>query len=1012
MAGSDSTYGSDLNKLIIELQYRVGALESLADSAKSFINNQETLATPTGLGVAGKYVKWASDNALTTATVISESGSVLTVTGDIVSDANNTRDIGTPGNFFANTYSVNVAASAIAVDTLGDAAAGFIELADVPFQPATSGGASLGISGKEFSEVWGLDGHFDSLDVATAGFIEQRATIQPDSDLAWDLGTDSLRYDGVFSQAFALDTLTFLTFGSAATPNGAITASPGAMYASTTGGASATFWVKETGTNTNTGWIAYGAAGAGGANTALSNLTNPTNINQSLISQGDGLSGPANNLGSAAHHWNDEYVVRLLNTGTGNIDIQANLRPDTGPGNYDIGAAGGHEWSSLYVSQYPSRIFFSQAGTTPSIATGSTAPNGTVTADIGSLYLHKTGAAGAVLWVKETLNASSSGWTAVNPTGTSPPGSDQQIVYNNSGGFAADANLVWDYTNHQFQVGGSGAIIYTSGQFWGADGSAATPSYAFQHATDGLHMGFFRHAANSIGISTSSTEVWRIDSNGNLLSPVDNDHDIGQNGLFRPKHIYAGTEMKTPLLTAPHIGNAGTAVSFDDSLQSNGNDVVNCGSSVAGGGRFANVYGNAFRFDVALNWTHGTGAPSAGFNTGSIYSREDGTAGNTLYVREAGSWNPVGGAGAVPGSLGNVIFNGGGTFAAVNAFGWDSSTNTLTVQSSGPGNGIIGTTGVNSQIISRGIITTADGSAGAPGYAFNTGLAMGFFKSAANQMDIATSGAARWRVDSNGFLKAVSDNSVDIGASGLFRPRSIYAGTSVRTPRVDGNGVAVQFGDSLQSLGNDVVNCGSALAQNGRFANVYGKTFSFDADFGLMSSAGSPNGVVQAKPGSLCLDSTVQLWQKTSGTGTSGWTVFGATGGGADLQLSNLSGTTAVPVDLLPAGTGLRQLGSSTHKWGGCQINSVGTNSLSSLTSVITLFSSLEDGGGVNIGSFANNFASMFATNLAVTNIVPLSGGGTGIAIGQGSDPVYIILGGVAKRITTNPSGAIPLYVA
>ena len=41
----------------------------------------------------------------------------------------------------------------------------------------------------------------------------------------------------------------------AGSPNGVVTASPGALYVSTTGGAGTTLWVKETGTSTNTGWV-------------------------------------------------------------------------------------------------------------------------------------------------------------------------------------------------------------------------------------------------------------------------------------------------------------------------------------------------------------------------------------------------------------------------------------------------------------------------------------------------------------------------------------------------------------------------------------------------------------------------------------------------------------------------------------------------------------------------------------------------------------------------------------
>jgi hypothetical protein len=39
-------------------------------------------------------------------------------------------------------------------------------------------------------------------------------------------------------------------------PNGAVTADPGMTYRNTLGGAGATFWVKESGVDTNTGWVA------------------------------------------------------------------------------------------------------------------------------------------------------------------------------------------------------------------------------------------------------------------------------------------------------------------------------------------------------------------------------------------------------------------------------------------------------------------------------------------------------------------------------------------------------------------------------------------------------------------------------------------------------------------------------------------------------------------------------------------------------------------------------------
>jgi hypothetical protein len=45
------------------------------------------------------------------------------------------------------------------------------------------------------------------------------------------------------------------TFGEGS-PEGVVTANPGKIYINTDGGAGTTFWVKETGVNTNTGWDA------------------------------------------------------------------------------------------------------------------------------------------------------------------------------------------------------------------------------------------------------------------------------------------------------------------------------------------------------------------------------------------------------------------------------------------------------------------------------------------------------------------------------------------------------------------------------------------------------------------------------------------------------------------------------------------------------------------------------------------------------------------------------------
>lgn len=44
-------------------------------------------------------------------------------------------------------------------------------------------------------------------------------------------------------------------FTGTGSPNGAVTASPGAIYLNQSGGAATTLYVKESGTATNTGWV-------------------------------------------------------------------------------------------------------------------------------------------------------------------------------------------------------------------------------------------------------------------------------------------------------------------------------------------------------------------------------------------------------------------------------------------------------------------------------------------------------------------------------------------------------------------------------------------------------------------------------------------------------------------------------------------------------------------------------------------------------------------------------------
>ncbi len=897
--------GGDADRRIVEIYARLAADEErIKQVEKSLTFTKNNLSVTSNGGIAGKVAIWANDTEIVPSSLLTET-SVLTTTGDIVPSPTNTINLGTAPARFADVRSQKFH---------GD-------------------------------EVHTVDLFTDTIDVNVSTFVTLKTNLRPNSDSGQDLGVGTAKFGTVWADTLRFVTGTngiFITSG-AGTPEGSQVADIGSVYVNRTGGASTIFYVKETAPTTSTGWVPYGAAGAGGANTALSNLVSPTMVNQHLLPGADNtydLGGTV--AGPLDKYWRDIYLKgRLLSTGS--IGVRGDLLPETAT-SYDLGGTG-KSWADLWVSQEPSRIYFEQAGITPSISVGSLTPNTNITADVGSLYMWKSGAAGSVLWIKETGSGTSGGWTAVNPAGTSPPGSDHYVIYNDAGGFGADLNFQWDKTSHALSIGSSGggaaATFFTSGQYQGADGTAGAPLYAWQHATDGPTMGFFRQGTNSIGISTSGTEWWRIDSNGNLKSPTDNDHDIGANGLFRPRSIYAGTSVKTPYVRTPLIDSDSghtVPVVFADTLEPDADLTRNCGSS---GKTWASVYGAAFRFantqggpwvgtftyggDPNGNVTASKGAICLDSAGGQVWVKTSGTATTTV-------WSLVGGSAGANTTLSNLSQTLGVSNVAVNT-------------------DLLPDASVNSRLLGT--------------------LAKTWGQSWINTVNTNNLGT----LTGSGAITPVFDSTLNFGEA--------------TTPR--------------------------RWAQVATLKVLYSGTG--PSEVKDLSGPNDPSGaVISANRGSTYRrtngGTNTTLYVKESGDGTAaGWApvLTSASGGGADLQLSNLTGTTAVPVDLLPAGTGLRQLGNNSHRWGGCSINSIGCTSLSGLSGSIDVFSSLISTSGVNIGSFADFFASMFATNLAVTNIVPLSG--SGIAIGSGSDPVYVILGGVPKRITTVNTG-VPLYVA
>lgn len=82
-------------------------------------------------------------------------------------------------------------------------------------------------------------------------------TVRPGVDNGQDLGTATARWKDLYTVRVVYNTGVFDAFGSGS-PEGVVTASPGATYRRTDGGGGpgTNFYVKETGVLTNTGWVA------------------------------------------------------------------------------------------------------------------------------------------------------------------------------------------------------------------------------------------------------------------------------------------------------------------------------------------------------------------------------------------------------------------------------------------------------------------------------------------------------------------------------------------------------------------------------------------------------------------------------------------------------------------------------------------------------------------------------------------------------------------------------------
>lgn len=198
-----------------------------------------------------------------------------------------------------------------------------------------------------------------------------------------------------------------------------------------------------------------------------------------------------------------------------------------------------------------------------------------------------------------------------------------------------------------------------------------------------------------------------------------------------------------------------------------------------------------------------------------------------------------------------------------------------------------------------------------------------------------------------GNLLFSADNTLDIGTASDVRPRSIYAATSLTTPRVYYGG-------------------GSASATAG---------------------SGTPEGSVTAEPGSIYLRTNGSWYQKTSGSGNTGWTLFTSAGSaiggsGTTGAIAKFTAANAIGDSILAEIAGVLTT-TGTQVISGKTISTDATGTVASLTSAATFTKNDVNSrtfdvvrikptfnfGGAN-ASTTVNLLSIDSTNTAVTGTI------------------------------------------
>lgn len=314
-------------------------------------------------------------------------------------------------------------------------------------------------------------------------------------------------------------------------------------------------------------------------------------------------------------------------------------------------------------------------------------------------------------------------------------------------------------------------------------GTAVLPSISF--AAD-PNTGLYNRNPDEIGLSTAGLARWYVATTGHFLADTTNTLDIGASAGTRPRTIYAGTSVVTPVVDVTNL-RVGPQLSFGATPGTPDTFFVRSAANIVGlrngtVGQEFDIY-NTYTDDLNLEvmkivaanntfYLQSQGGINAGVVRPLLFRTLGGPANIEFHTNSLGRWIIDGAAGHLFAGADNAYNIG---LLATNRPG-NIYMSGGTLYSFNPGAGI-----ANDGTNYERLRLQWSGNAAYVGTERNgTGVARDLMFQSAGAVQVGPGGTSKWYFATSGTIQPMTDNAYDIGYSG-GRPRNIFAGGALAT---------------------------------------------------------------------------------------------------------------------------------------------------------------------------------------------------------------------------------------